>query len=311
MIICVFRHFLETVEDPDIAALLRKTLEYPVSHVPQLVRFLQGDQWPVPQGFTDSDVNLQAPRLYSDSFMLYYLHYIGASVMDFYGKALVLCAREDVRNYFKACLGQSIELNDMTTRLLLEKGLYVRSPYLAPSQSVDFVTDRKFLGGWFGENRPLISMEITNYYSNLQRNALGKMLLIGFGQVASQPEIRKFMMRGTEIAGHHVEIFSSRLKQDDLAVSIPWDMTVSNSTVAPFSDKLMMFHTTSLIGMSIGYYGLGVGMSMRKDVAADFLRVIAETLKFASDGAKIMIDRGWLEEPPQAADRKELSGVTE
>lgn len=36
----------------------------------------------------------------------------------------------------------------------------------------------------FGEKRPLIALEVSNLYSNLQRNALGAATLIGFSQVA-------------------------------------------------------------------------------------------------------------------------------
>ncbi|HET7580063.1 MAG TPA: DUF3231 family protein [Bacillales bacterium] len=186
---CVFKHFLETVEDPDIASVIERALEYPRTHIPQLKAFFDGENWPVPQGLTESDVNLDAPRLFSDSFMLYYLDYSGIASMNFFGAALAVSTREDVRRYFSDCLKQAIDANHMTTDLLLQKGLYIRPPYLTPPTGIDFVTDRKFLGGWLGENRPLISMEITNLFANMRRNNLGKALLMGFSQVAGDSEV--------------------------------------------------------------------------------------------------------------------------
>lgn len=36
-------------------------------------------------------------------------------------------------------------------------------------------------------------------------------------------------------------------------------------------------------------------------------RLMAEIGKFAEDGLTILIDNGWLEKPPQAADRKNIA----
>lgn len=69
----------------------------------------------------------------------------------------------------------------------------------------------------------------------------------------------------------------------------------------------MMFQTTALIASGIGYYGTSMATSFRKDIAVDYIRLTAEIAKYAVDGAKIMIDYGWLETPPQAIDRDQLA----
>ncbi|HET7580062.1 MAG TPA: DUF3231 family protein [Bacillales bacterium] len=115
------------------------------------------------------------------------------------------------------------------------------------------------------------------------------------------------MMEGKKIAEKHTEALGLKLTKNDLPASVPWGETVTHSTVAPFSDKLMMFLTTALIGISIGYYGLSIGTTLRKDITADYVRLSAEAIKYAAEGAKIMIDNGWMEEPPQAADRDQLA----
>lgn len=307
MLICILKHFLETVEDPDTASLIEQSLETAQSHVQQLTTFLNGENWPTPQGFTEADVNLDAPRLFSDSFVLYYLHFCGTSVLNFFSTSFGVSARPDVRNYFSNCMTQVINLNQVSNNLLLEKGLYIRPPYLTPPENIDFVSDKNFLGNWLGQSRPLLSLEITSLFFNLQRNALGKALMMGFSQVTGVQEFRKYMVRGKEIAEKHVEVFRSKLNEDDLDASVPWAMTVTNSTIAPFSDKLMMFHATALIGTSIGFYGKSIATSLRKDLTMDYARLTAEVQKFAGAGAKIMIEHNWMEEPPQAENRGQLA----
>ncbi|KJR48844.1 hypothetical protein UF75_0731 [Desulfosporosinus sp. I2] len=46
---------------------------------------------------------------------------------------------------------------------------------------------------------------------------------------------------------------------------------------------------------------------MRKDVALSFSRLMAEILDYVKDGADLLIENGWLEKVPEAADRQELT----
>ncbi|QQK76283.1 DUF3231 family protein [Salicibibacter cibarius] len=307
MAICSLKYFLETVEDPDIAALLQHALEMSQSHIPQLTNFFNGENWPVPNGFTDADVNLNAPRLYTDGFMLTYLQMMGILGANAYSAAIGTAARSDIHNYYSTCMTETVDLHKQAVDLLLDKGMFVRSPEITPPDRIDFVTAHDFLGKWMGDNRPLTAMEVGNLYANNQRNILGKSLLIGFSQVAGDPEVRKHMVKGKEIAEKHVEVFSSKINQDDLPASTTSDAGITDSTVAPFSDKLMMFFTSSLIATSIGYYGAAMAVSPRKDIIADYSRLTAEIMKYSAESAKILIDNGWMEEPPQAKDRDQLA----
>lgn len=85
-----------------------------------------------------------------------------------------------------------------------------------------------------------------------------------------------------------------------------WDAHILDSTVAPFSDKLMMFHTTTLIAAGIGNYGTAAGTCERMDLNALYTRLSAEIALYAEDGANLMIKYALLEEPPKAADHQAL-----
>ncbi|TCP19708.1 uncharacterized protein DUF3231 [Scopulibacillus darangshiensis] len=307
MLYCVLQHFFKTVKDPEIASVIQQGMAMSEAHLPQLKVFFNSENWPVAKGFTEADVNLDAPRLFSDTFMLYYMQQAGTLGMNAYSMAIAASVRPDIYGFFSTCMTETMDLHKKASDLLLEKGLMIRSPYLDPPKGIDFVTNQNFLGGWFGENRPLAALEILNLHANVQRNSLGKSLMMAFSQAAGTEKIRKFMTQGKEIAAKHVEVFSSKLNQGDLPASVTWDTEVTDSTVSPFSDKLMMYHTTGLIALSMAYYGAAMSTSLRKDITTDYTRLTAEIAKYSLEGAKITIDNGWLEEPPKALDRDQLA----
>ena len=81
---------------------------------------------------------------------------------------------------------------------------------------------------------------------------------------------------------------------------------MTDCTVAPFSDKLMLFQTTYMNMVGIGNYGMAIGTCQRIDLGAIFSKLAAEIALFAEDGAKLLIKNGWLEEPPKAVNREKL-----
>ncbi|WP_242860096.1 DUF3231 family protein [Desulfosporosinus sp. I2] len=68
-----------------------------------------------------------------------------------------------------------------------------------------------------------------------------------------------------------------------------------------------MGQVTVTMAYIISSYGLGLTNTMRKDVALSFSRLMAEILDYVKDGADLLIENGWLEKVPEAADRQELT----
>lgn len=306
MLHCVMQYFSQTVEDPDIRPIVEHALELSQAHIEKDTAFFNKENHPLPVGFTERDVDPSAPRLFSDPFILYYLQQAGKLGVNATSVAVSLSTRSDIYDYFAECLSEYVNLQKQAIDTLLAKGLYIRPPHLPTPRGVDFVRDKRFLSG-FGDERPLVSLEVTNLHDNIQRNTLGSSTLMGFSQVAKSKQVAQYMVKGKEIAEKHVEIFGSVLRKDDLNVPMSWSLEVTNSTTAPFSDKLMMFHTTALIGIGMGYYGTSMSTTLRSDIIADYARLTAEIAKYSGEGAKLMIKNGWMEEPPQAADRSELA----
>jgi hypothetical protein len=118
-------------------------------------------------------------------------------------------------------------------------------------RNVDFVKKQSYLNGFFCNVRPLQSLEITHLYDNIQNNATSKALIIGFSQTAKLKQVREFFVRGKEISNKHIETLSQLLHKDDLPSLPLLDHLVTNSTFAPFSDKLMIAHKLDMFSMRI------------------------------------------------------------
>jgi hypothetical protein len=307
MSICVFGHFLETVEDPEIKTVVEHALHISMQHVESIKEIFIEENIPVPIGFTEQDVNKRAPRLFSDPFYLSYIKHMARGGLAIYGFIQPHVFRSDVLSFYTKCLQSTIELNNEATVLLQKKGLAVRPAYIPYPDKNEFVHKQSFLSGFMGDKRPLTGMEITHLYANIQTNKLGEALSMGFSQVAQSNKIRKYFLRGKEISEKHIKVFSGYLRDENLPVPMTWDHDVSKSEEAPYSDKLMMFHFGLMNFSGSGNYGMSIAASQRKDIGAIYARLNAEILLFAEDGANIMIDEGWLEQPPLSADRNQLS----
>lgn len=309
MAICVMRYMLEKVEDSQIKPVFEYALELAKTHIQIITGIFKEENYPIPYGFTDEDVDLTAPRLFSDTYWLKYLHEMTIHGLTGYAIALTTSTRTDIRDFYIQCNISSMELYQKTINVLLSKGLFSRPPYIATPKKADFVEQQSFLTGWFGERRPLNSIEVSNIFFNLKKDLVSRALQIGFSQVAKSKEVREFMSRGADMTFKHIEIFSSILHESDLPSPKHWESEITNSTVPPFSDKLMMYHAEVLVSTAVGFYGAGMAVCMRRDLAVQYQRLITETQKYLEDGANILINNGWMEQTPQADDRKALAGV--
>ncbi|MBB6454701.1 hypothetical protein HNQ94_003190 [Salirhabdus euzebyi] len=303
----VLSYFANRVEDKKVKKILDFAISISQNHLIYLKFLFEKENFPLPTGFTSNDVNLAAPRLYSDSFYLYYLKNMALIGGNGYSLALGNSARVDIVKYFKECVGESSDLYEKSSKLLLEKGLFLRPPQINTPKKIDFVNDQSFLTGWFGKRRPLTSIEIMNLHLNIERNDLGRALLTGFQQVAKSKEVRNYVQRGIKISSKHIEVFGSILSESGLPSPMIWNTLPTESTEETFSDKLIMFHISALTAASTSHYGTSVGSSPRRDIGTHFTRLTSEILKYAEDGANIMIKNGWLEQPPSTTDRNKLS----
>lgn len=306
MDICFMRYFKEKADDQELKNIIDHFDGAARKSITAIATLFAKEGWPVPAGFTADDVDASAPRLFSDTVALKYIKNRTKNLMSTSAAGLAITAQPEVRSFFRDSMSEMVKVDEEVTRMLLHKGLFLRSPYIPVPDKVEFAQNKGFLGSIFGSGRSLHAVEISNLFLNLQENDMAKTLLTGFSQVAKSQRIREYFYRGKEIAGKHIEVLRDKLAKEDLSASTSWDLTVTNSTVAPFSDKLMMFTLTVMNGMKFGMYGLAAAANTRSDLVADYTRLMAELALYAEDGAQIAIENGWMEIPPRAVERREL-----
>lgn len=303
------KHVFQTVQDADIRAIYHYAMELSQNHLKVLTDLFDADQYPTPYGFSDSDVNLDAPSLFSDSFWLHYMHHASIQGLNSYSLAVTTSTRSDIRNFYGQCIVSSLELYNRSRDLLLTKGLLTIPPKIPAPKKPEYIKKESFFSGFFGERRPLNAVEIDHIYFNLIKSMTIKAALLGFSQVAESKQVRKYMTKCVTVAAKHIETFRSVLHQDDLNSPPSFETEVSNSIVAPFSDKLMMFLATNMFQYAIMYYGSALSGSMRTDLVAHYQKAVLDDLGVAKSGVDIMIEHKWMEQPPVAADRKGLAHI--
>ncbi|MEH7379485.1 DUF3231 family protein [Bacillus sp. JJ1533] len=305
--ICVLAYFLEKAEDEEIKPIIKFALDLSQSHIEKVTAILQEEKNVVPYGFSlKEDVDLTAPRLYSDVFALNFINQMAKVGLTSYAGSVAASVRDDIRTYYMECLTETMQLYKNSTDLLLSKGLLGRTPNLPNLEKVEFVKKQWFMLDVIGEKRPLTAAEVSNLFANLQRNALGVAVLTGFSQVAQNKDVKQFFLKGLEIGNKHIKLFRGKLEESKLPTPMGWESEITNSTTHTFSDKLMMFFTSGLISLSIGYYGTAVSQSPRGDITAMYNRLSLEVQMYSEDGANILIKNGWMEQPPMASDRDKL-----
>jgi hypothetical protein len=302
----ILQYFLKNVKDEDIKLLLENGLRLIEDFLERIDVFFKKENFPIPIGFTEKDVNLDAPRLFEDEFYVHYLKYTAKAGMSIYSIAIPLVMRDDIRQFFVHCNECTTNLIEQTNKILMGKGFIIKPPELPIPEKVDFVKKQKFLNGFFGDVRPLHALEVTHLYDNMENNITSKALLIAFSQVAGKDEIREFMERGKQITDRAVMNFQEKLHQDNLPSPSLIDHLVTPSTDAPFSDKLMLFHKVDMFSIKIRNMGNSMAVNGRRDIGAMYLKSLSDFALFVEDGGNILIENGWMEQPPTAIDRDNL-----
>jgi hypothetical protein len=300
VVICLFTHFLETCQDPDILKIQEDVLSLALKHKQEVEKLHLSEKMVVPEGFkVEKHVFTNTPRLFTDLFYIQCTLQICKFGLASHTAGFTLSAREDVRTLYKDLMGEVSQMYNQIISRMQEKGIYVRMPYMNYPFKVDYIDKKSILTGWFGRRRSLLGIEVTHLIENVMDNDLGKAICIGFSQVVKDEELREYFLRGKNLCKHISSSIHDVLEESEVPISVMWDQSVTTSSVAPFSDQLMLFIVGILSNLGIMSYGAGLSTSMRRDLSAMYGNFITKTGAFAEDGMDLMIERSWLEQPPQ------------
>ncbi|WP_407271594.1 DUF3231 family protein [Radiobacillus sp. PE A8.2] len=241
-------------------------------------------------------------KVFSLSFV-YGMSKIGIAT---YGNITATVARQDIVAFFGQCIVDTKDLFQKAIDIMLSKGIYDHPPKIPYPNNVSYVTDQSYMAHLLGSKRPLNVMELTELFFHIERNYFGTMVTSAFLQVVKDEQIKKYMAEGKKLTEKQIQLCNDILHKDGMQGNIPVSMEITDSTQAPFSDKLMLFLLNSLNSTGIHYIGHAISVSTRKDLASKFVRLLPDVLTYGEDGLNLLIARGWFEQPPQGLDRKEL-----
>ncbi|MDQ6596460.1 DUF3231 family protein [Bacillus salipaludis] len=303
----VNKYMISILEDEEVKNVFEIAIETWEKQKKQLVSFMEKDGFPVPNGFTESDLNKGAKRLFSDTLCLNYLHIMTIHGLLGHTTALSVSVRKDLREFYNSCDNDAKRMYDLTIELLLKKGKFQRDPYFYPKENPEYISTKDFTYGFFGKGRLLSATEIISISLNIKKSIMAKTLSIGFSQVAESEEIRTFFEEIGKKADENIQALASILHKDNLPIPMSWESEVTTSQDSPFSDKLMLYHMGFLGQTAQVYYGTGLAGAMRTDLAVVYEKTILKTLTLTKSWFDIMVENKWLEQPPLAPNRKELA----
>ena len=305
---CFLTHFLHHLKDEDIRPLASESLELAHKRLERIRGFFREERFPMPAGFTEDDVKLDAPPLFRDTFTLSFIYMMNRLGMINYAFTASNNVRLDVLDFFDECLRTSNEMFGKAVRLMLEKGIYDRPPKMNYPEKIEFIHKGSFLNGLFGKQRPLNAIELSDMFFNIERNYFSVIIMLGFAQVVKDKQLKQFLLRGKKISEEQIRLINGLMMDEGLLGNVTTTMEVTDSTESPFSERLIMTLVTTLNAVDIVLLSHALALAMRTDLAVHYTKYIATIAEYAKETFDLMVDREWLEQPPLTTDRAKLIG---
>jgi hypothetical protein len=305
----VLSYFLKNVNDNEIRALMQQAMDISTSHIPIITDIFNQEGLPIPNGYTDEDVNLNAPRLFTDAFYAAYINFMARAGMHNYTLILNQIARADIRDFFSKRVNECVDLYNKAAELRLSKGIFIRAPHVEVPKEVQYVKNHTFMTDFFGEKRPLLASEITHIFSMIFINIIGRAVTTAFGQVSKDKKVSECLFDGKDLSSKIISGLTSIFNDEDIPIPSSYDSFVTDSTEAPFSEKLMLSHVLLMSTLGISGNGMAMSESARGDLQAKYMKYLVEIMNYTKKCSDILIDNGWMEQPPQAIKHENLINI--
>jgi len=240
-------------KDPDIHPILQRALDVSSQRVKTMKDIFNSFNHPIPDGYSENDIDTKAKQLFSESFTLLYTRLMHRIVLQDYNDALTISSRSDFRNYFHECINTSLEIHQKATELLLAKGLLVKYPNIPIPDRVDYVHDKGYFGSvlssaiGLGQKRPLNALEISNIFSMMETKLLLRTLDLGYSQVVKSEKVRNYLSKAKQIADKQLKVLGAFLSDESLTQPTINEILVTESKESPLSDKLILCHITAVV----------------------------------------------------------------
>jgi len=274
----------------------------------KILNVFNNEKVAIPIGFGEEDIIRESPPLFDDFFNIMLLRQTMKLNLGHSAIFSAMPYMKEVQDILKLNYDIANKYYISTTNFLLGKGVLAKPPYLSMPKQVELIEDKNYMSGFnlFSDKRALNTIEVGFLSEAIENNILGMQMMTGFAQVAKNKEVKEYFIEGKELAKKIISKLSDILLQSDIQPPSTWAGKATDSTIASFSDKLMMFATNVMSNSAIGYNVIGTSFSMRSDLHAKLSLIAKDTFNFSKKGGKLLIQNRWMEEPPQMEDRNQL-----
>lgn len=301
MILRILEYFIEKSDDKKAKGLMTGLRESLHQKVVEIKKMFENEGAALPIGFTEEDLHLEAPKLWDNGFDIMFCRALKEISMGMYVLHMTISYREDTIKLYKQLTELTQTYYDHFTQYLLERNLLSRPNFTNMPKSADYIHSKDYMKGTnlLGHKRSINTVEYGILYHIIETNITGMQLMKGFAQCSKDEDAQKYFLKGQNLSKDILIKTGEILQENNIQPPATPGGTVTNSTAAPFSDKLMMFCTYLLGGFSIGSSGFSSAFNLRNDVAAKSAVFAKDIYAYTMEGAKLMIEKGWFEEPPK------------
>lgn len=301
-------YFIEKSEDVAAKNIMSAYVNEANNFLVELEGIFNYEGAAIPIAFSENDVHKDAKPLFGNMFDILFLRLIMKVSSGLNAIHLDMAYRKDIRDFYLRSSVNAQQTYSACTDYLLEKGVLARPPYVSMPKEVEFVEEKSYMKGIhiFKNKRAFNTIEVAHIYQSIESHVIEMQLLTGFAQVAKDSEVQDYFIKGKELSKKVVSTLGDLLNENDITTPSTWTGRATDSTEAPFSDKLMMFCSTLLTGFQIAGNTLGMSFSLRSDLPAILIILMKDTYDYAKKGGLLMIKHHWMEEPPQMEDRNQL-----
>src|SRR5699024_7121354 len=289
----VLERFIEGSSDKDARETLQSAYDKEFKNINTIESIFQTEGATIPNAFSKKDVNKKAPLLFDEHFYLMYLRLLSKVLIGLYSMHSGMSYRKDIFDLYKIFSVDSQNTYYNTTQYLLHKGVLPRPPVIEMPVEAEYVNNSSYTSGLspFKKRRPLNAVEIGLVYQTLETNITGMKMMTGYAQVAKDSDVQKYFSRGRDLAKEIISTMTDLLLESNLEAPSTWIGGATDSTMSPFSDKMMMYNVNLFSMFGMGSEVAGGGLSFRSDLIAKMARIVTKTANFTKDGAEIRIKK--------------------
>ncbi|MCM3670707.1 DUF3231 family protein [Mesobacillus maritimus] len=308
MIMRMLEYFIEKADDKEARNIMGGLWQELNFYVLKMEKLFEDQGMVKPFGYTSGDVNLEAPKLFDNGFDIMFIRLLKEVSMGMYTINMNMAYNDKVMEIYEGLTTVTQKIYKISTLYLLDKGILTLPPKVTMPKSVEFIENKSYLSGFnpLSEKRALNDIEIGFLHHMIEVNNIGMQLITGFAQSAQNDDVKKFLVKGKELAKKQIKIAEDILLESDVQFSATSGSTVTTSTSPAFSDRLMMHCIYLLNGFGIVGSSFGTFFSMRNDIALKTTLIAKDVYFYGQEGIKLKIKHGWFEEPPQMEDRNKI-----